>query len=186
MSQTDTLLTDYKDQPAFAEAMGSVIVPGTGPDPARVAIVGEAPGDREERAERPFQGPEGQLLDAMLKQAGLSPADFWRTYVVKLRPFDPEDKKYRSPNAEEVFYSLPYLKAELALISCSVVLAMGRIPAEALTGRRISPERDHGLFFDGEYGQDIFVTHSPAAAMFRGPMKQELREDILHFAKEIS
>lgn len=180
------LLADYKDQPAFAEAMGSVIVPGTGPAIARVAVVGEAPGDREERAERPFQGPEGQLLSALLREAGLDRGSLWLTYVVKLRPFDPEDRKYRPPNAEEVFYSLPYLKAELDLVKCSVVLAMGKIPAEALTGRRISPARDHGLFFDGEHGQDIFVTHAPAAAMFRGPMKQELREDILHFAKEIN
>jgi uracil-DNA glycosylase len=179
------IFADYKSQPAFAEAMGDKLVLGEGVIPARVAIVGEAPDAMAERAGHPFFGPSFQMLTQFCMVANV-PASCWFTNVVKLKPVDPEDGKYRPPTTEEIYYSLPYLDLELTAAGTREIIALGKNAAEALTGRRISMKAHHGLFFDGERGRTIFVTYHPAVAMFRGPEKQELREDIAHFAREIS
>jgi uracil-DNA glycosylase family 4 len=185
MSLMDEIFQSYTRHPAFAEAMGTKLIAGRGHLPAAIVVVGEAPDDAAARMDLPFAGPSSQMLTQFLTLAGLPPATLWFTNVVKLRPYDPGDKKYRHPSPEEIAASLPYLRRELNAVEAEIVLALGTVAGEALTGQRISMTHHHGLFFDGEHNRPVFVTHHPGAAMFRGPAKQEFREDILHFAKEI-
>ena len=174
----------YAEQPEFAEAMGTKVVLGEGTIPAALAVVGDAADDLATAQGHPFFGPSFQMLSQLCMVAGL-PASCWFTNVVKLKPFDPEDRRFRQPSGEEIIASMPYLLRELNVVECEVVLALGTGAAQALTGRRIAMRAHHGLFFDGAAGRAIFVTHHPRDAMTRGPMKQELRADLGCLAEEI-
>jgi DNA polymerase len=178
------IFEDYRDNPAFAVDVSDRLVLGRGPVPCSVAMVGDAPRQMDDRVGLPFCGPAGQMLSAALQQAGLDRDELWLTNVVKLRPFDPEDKGERHPLQEEIVASIPYLRRELRAVGARYALAMGKVAAETLTGRRHNVSRSRGMWWT-ESGIDIMVTHHPAVAMYRGPMKTEFFADVVKFAEEI-
>jgi DNA polymerase len=97
------------------------LVPGEGPADARVVLVGEAPGAREDATGRPFVGAAGKLLDLLLDEAGLSRSEVFITNVVKARP-----PGNRDPKPEEVAHHRPWLEAQLDLIAPEMVVPLGR------------------------------------------------------------
>jgi len=107
----------------------STTVLGEGPAGARVMLVGDAPGAEEDRAGRPFVGPAGTLLTAMLGSIGLKREEVRLSYVVPWRP--PGD---RPPNAPEIAACLPFLQREIALVAPEMVVVLGAIAARALLG----------------------------------------------------
>jgi DNA polymerase len=107
----------------------STTVSGEGPAGARVMLVGDAPGAEEDRAGRPFVGPAGLLLTAMLGSIGLRREEVRLSYVVPWRP--PGD---RPPSAPEIAACLPFLQREIALVAPEVVVVLGAIAARALLG----------------------------------------------------
>lgn len=103
-------------------------VPGTGNRRARWMIVGEAPGEQEDRQGLPFVGPAGQLLDGMLAAMGLSrDNDVYIANVIKCRP-----PRNRNPEPEEIARCLPYLQQQIELVQPDMLLALGRFAAQAL------------------------------------------------------
>lgn len=103
-------------------------VPGTGNPQARWMIVGEAPGEQEDKQGLPFVGPAGQLLDAMLAAMGLTrEADVYIANVIKCRP--PHN---RNPEPIEVAQCRPYLQRQIELVQPDLILALGRFAAQAL------------------------------------------------------
>ena len=94
---------------------GTQTVFGEGSASARVIIVGEQPGNDEDRAGRPFVGPAGKLLHKALEQAGIAAADAYVTNVVKHFKWVPKGKRrlHQKPNAREIRACLPWLEAEL-------------------------------------------------------------------------
>ena len=139
-------------------ATGSGFVPGEGPENAEVAICGEAPGEQEAAQSRPFVGPSGKLLNALLAEAGLSRSSVYVTNAIKCRP--PGNRK---PEPEEIdACALRYLSAELRNPSIKTWIAVGAIALQATTGRTkvkivaergstyapsvvpVSPPADHG------------------------------------------
>lgn len=97
------------------------VVPGEGPPHARVMLVGEAPGEAEDHAGRPFVGASGRLLDRMLSLAGLRRADVFVANVVRCRP-----PANRAPRAAELRACAPWLRQEIRLVDPDAIVTLGR------------------------------------------------------------
>ena len=110
---------------------------GSGPTTARVMLVGEQPGDQEDRSGEPFVGPAGRLLDTALSEAGFSRPEVYVTNVVKHFRFTrPRGKQriHKSPARWQVAACGPWLLAELALVRPEVVVLLGGTAGQAVFG----------------------------------------------------
>ena len=146
-------------------------VPGVGPCPADIMIVGEAPGFNEDRQGEPFVGAAGKLLDTLLARIGLGRADVYITNVLKCRP--PQN---RDPMPNEVESCSPYLARQLALVSPKVVLVLGRHALERLLPGQGSISRIHGSMI--RRGDVAYVPlFHPAAALHNGALVGDLERD---------
>jgi uracil-DNA glycosylase len=146
------------------------LVPGDGSPDAEVVFVGEAPGASEDRQGRPFVGSAGKLLDRLLEDAGLARDDVFITNVVKARP-----PGNRDPTAEEVAHHLPWLEAQLEVISPRLIVPLGRHAlGRFAAGRKIS--QVHGQVL-GEGGRTLFPMYHPAAALHNQALRATLHED---------
>lgn len=110
---------------------------GAGPQSARVMLVGEQPGDVEDRQGAPFVGPAGRILDQALEAAGIAREQTYVTNAVKHFKWTPRGKRrlHQSPNAAEQAACRPWLDAELAAVQPEVLVALGATAAKALLGR---------------------------------------------------
>lgn len=101
---------------------------GEGSEEAEVMLIGEQPGDREDRDGRPFVGPAGKLLDRALAEAGIDRDMVYVTNMVKHFKWTPKGKRriHRKPNLEEIEACRPWLEAELALVKPRVIVCRGR------------------------------------------------------------
>ncbi len=132
-----------------------VAVPGEGPCPSRIMLIGEAPGKYEDESGRPFVGRAGKLLDEALIKAGIKRNDVFITSVIKCRP--PENRK---PKRCEIDACNPYLMAQMEILSPNVVCLMGNVAAQTVLGSQgIAALR--GKIFSGRF----LVTFHPAAVL---------------------
>jgi uracil-DNA glycosylase len=146
-------------------------VPGVGPCPADIMIVGEAPGFNEDRQGEPFVGAAGKLLDTLLGRISLSRADVYITNVLKCRP-----PMNRDPMPNEAEACSPYLKRQLELIRPKVVLILGRHALERLMPGQGSISRVHGSLV--KRGDVAYVPlYHPAAALHNGALVADLERD---------
>ena len=145
-------------------------VPGSGPAPADVMCIGEAPGAREDQLGLPFVGPAGRFLDELLASAGLSRESVYIANIVKCRP--PEN---RDPQPEEIAACRGYLERQIELVNPKVIVTLGRFsmarwfPGESIGGihgqaRRIG-------------GRVVMPMYHPAAALHRGDLRPVLVAD---------
>ena len=150
--------------------LGTQTVFGEGPARARIVMVGEQPGDREDRAGRPFVGPAGQLLDRALAGAGIERGEVYVTNAVKHFKWKPVGKRrlHQRPNAREIAACRPWLEAELGLIQPDLVIALGATAAQALMGRDFRVTRSRGMPFDVPWARVFFATVHPSSIL-RGP-----------------
>jgi uracil-DNA glycosylase len=146
-------------------------VPGAGPSPADIMIVGEAPGFNEDRQGEPFVGAAGKLLDTLLARIGLSRADVYITNVLKCRP-----PMNRDPMPNEAEACSPYLARQLELVRPKVVLILGRHALERLMPGHGSISRVHGSLV--KRGDVAYVPlYHPAAALHNGALVADLEHD---------
>lgn len=119
---------------------------GAGPETARMVLVGEQPGDQEDRRGVPFVGPAGTLLDRALADAGIDRSLTYVTNAVKHFRFKPTPKRriHESPGAEHINACRPWLDAELALLVPEVVVCLGAVAAKALISPSFRITRDRG------------------------------------------
>ena len=103
---------------------------GDGPAHARLMLVGETPGDQEDRAGHPFVGPAGELLDAALVEAGVDRVECYVTNVVKHFKWTPRGKRrlHSKPSSREIFACRPWLEAEMAAIAPELIVCSARPP----------------------------------------------------------
>jgi DNA polymerase len=139
---------------------------GEGPVPARLMMIGEVPGDREDIEGHPFVGPAGRLLDRALDEVGMQRRDVYLTNAVKHFKWRPAGKVrlHKKPSAAEVNACRPWWEAELALVQPEVVCCLGATAAQAVLGRTFRVTRDRGQFFDLD-GIDAIATLHPSAAL---------------------
>jgi len=146
-------------------------VPGAGPCPADVMIVGEAPGFNEDRQGEPFVGAAGKLLDTLLARISLSRSEVFITNVLKCRP-----PMNRDPMPNEAEACSPYLARQLELIKPKVVLILGRHALERLMPGQGSISRVHGSLV--KRGDVAYVPlYHPAAALHNGSLVADLEHD---------
>ena len=119
---------------------------GEGPATARIVLVGEQPGDQEDRAGEPFVGPAGRLLDRALVDAGIERGDAYVTNAVKHFRFTPKGKRriHQTPGAEHLRACAPWLAAELVVLRPEVVVALGATAAKALIAPSFRITQDRG------------------------------------------
>ena len=137
---------------------------GEGPKTARLMIVGEQPGDHEDLAGRPFVGPAGQVLDAVLEEAGIDRADVYLTNAVKHFKHEPRGKRrlHKTPNAGEVQACRWWLDAERRLVRPRVVLALGATAGLAVLGRKPAVMQERGAPIALDDGSTAFLTIHPS------------------------
>jgi DNA polymerase len=132
--------------PLYADATQTVF--GEGEPSARVVLVGEIPGDQEDRRGRPFVGPAGRLLDRALEEAGIARDDAYVTNAVKhfkfTRAAGGGRRLHQSPSAAETNACRPWLLAELRLIEPEIVVALGATAGKALLGSAFRVTRQRG------------------------------------------
>ncbi len=119
---------------------------GEGPATAWLMLVGEQPGDREDRAGEPFVGPAGRLLDDALVGAGIDRRDAYITNAVKHFRFTQKGKRriHQTPGAEHLRACLPWLRSELAVLRPEVVVALGATAAKGLIAPSFRITQDRG------------------------------------------
>jgi uracil-DNA glycosylase len=119
---------------------------GEGPETARVVMVGEQPGDQEDRKGEPFVGPAGRMLDKALGDAGIDRRDVYITNAVKHFRFTPTHKRriHQTPGPEHLRACRPWLEAEFEVLTPEVVVCLGATAAKALISPSFRITKDRG------------------------------------------
>ncbi len=156
---------------------GTQTVFGEGRADAPLVLVGEQPGDVEDRAGRPFVGPAGRVLDKALHEVGLSRDDAYVTNAVKHFKWAAKGKLrlHTRPNAREIGACLPWLEQELELLRPRVLVLMGATAAQALLGRAFRLTRHRGEFVDAPLPPPsplVTATIDPSAVL-RAPTSED-------------
>jgi uracil-DNA glycosylase len=141
---------------------------GAGPPrSARMILVGEQPGDREDREGAPFVGPAGRVLDKALEEAGIERRETYVTNAVKHFKWRPAGKRrlHQRPNAEEVRSCRPWLDAELAVVKPEVLVALGATAAKALFGSSFRVSRERGTFVESDLAPYATATVHPSSLL---------------------
>ena len=152
---------------------------GEGPRKARVMLIGEQPGDQEDRAGAPFVGPAGRVLDEGLAEAGIERRDAYVTNTVKHFKWKPGRGKRRlhqKPNAEETRACRPWLDAELRVVKPEIVVCLGATAAQALLGRSFRVTKQRGEFLDVDFAPLATATIHPSAILRRDDAEERRAE----------
>jgi uracil-DNA glycosylase len=140
---------------------------GEGLRRAALMLVGEMPGDREDRAGHPFVGPAGRELDAALERVGIARSDAYVTNVVKHFKFNERGKQriHDTPKKSEVDACLPWLREELRLVKPQVLVFLGATAAKALLGSSFRLTRARGTELESDLAPHVTATIHPAAIL---------------------
>jgi uracil-DNA glycosylase family protein len=149
---------------------------GQGPAHARLLLVGEQPGDVEDRRGHPFVGPAGAVLWACVEEAGVDRGDLYATNAVKHFKHEVRGTRrlHKRPTTAEVEACHPWLDAEVAAVRPQVIVALGATAARAVLGRTvgIAASRDHA---HEAYGLPTIVTYHPSAVLRADERAAEIR-----------
>jgi uracil-DNA glycosylase len=140
---------------------------GEGKASAHVVIVGEQPGNDEDREGHPFVGPAGRVLDRALQAAGIERTDTYVTNVVKHFKWEPRGKRrlHKKPSAREIGACLPWLQKELELIQPTVLVCLGATAAQAILGKNFRVTHDRGKAFATAFAQKTIATIHPSSIL---------------------
>jgi uracil-DNA glycosylase len=157
---------------------GTQTVFGEGLKRARLMLIGEQPGDREDIEGHPFVGPAGRILDKALEQAEIERGDAYVTNVVKHFKWKPKGKRriHQTPRAEEIKACAPWLEAELDVVGPEVLVCLGATAVKAVIGSKARVMKDHGQFLDSRLGLPAMPTLHPSAIL---RAEDEDREDAM-------
>ena len=159
------------------------VVFGEGAAKAKIVLVGEQPGDREDQEGHPFVGPAGRLLDEALQHAGIARPQVYITNVVKHFKFVERGKRrvHQKPNAREVFACRPWLEAELKTIRPKTLVCLGATAAQAVFGPRFRITQSRGEVIATDWCARTMATWHPSAIL-RMPdqaRRQEMQEQLI-------
>jgi len=170
---------EFEDRPETLEAIDEAIsrcrkcpigeldnhaVMGEGPSDAALMIVGEQPGDQEDRKGKPFVGPAGQLLDDYLERAGIERREIYVTNTVKHFKYVQRGKRriHQSPAAKEIDTCRWWIEAERAIVEPRVILALGASAARGMLGKTVSISKARGQPIALDDGSELWVTAHPS------------------------
>jgi uracil-DNA glycosylase family protein len=188
-SGADALIPERPTLPSLREAAarctacplhksGTQTVFGEGLKRARLMLIGEQPGDREDIEGHPFVGPAGRILDEALEQAEIERGDAYVTNVVKHFKWTPKGKRriHQAPKAEEIKACAPWLEAELGVVDPEVMVCLGATAVRAVIGSKARVMKDHGEFLESKLGRTAMPTLHPSAILRADP---EDRDDAM-------
>ena len=140
---------------------------GEGPAYAPIMLLGEQPGDQEDRQGRPFVGPAGRLLDRALESAKISRDQVYATNSVKHFKWEARGKRriHQKPSRSEVKACLPWLRAELQVVAPEALVLLGATAAQALLGSTFRLTRERGRALDCVLAPFVTATIHPSAIL---------------------
>jgi uracil-DNA glycosylase len=146
---------------------GTQTVFGEGSETARVLMLGEQPGDREDLTGRPFVGPAGKLLDRALADAGLQRDQIYLTNAVKHFRWEQRGKKriHRKPGLAHVRACRPWLDSEIRVVAPEIVVCLGATAAQALLGPAFRLTHHRGTFVDSQLEALVTATVHPSSIL---------------------
>jgi uracil-DNA glycosylase len=156
--------------------LGTQTVFGAGPRKAHVMLVGEQPGDQEDRAGEPFVGPAGRVLDDALDRAGMDRGDAYVTNAVKHFKWKAGRGKRRlhqRPDAAEVRACRPWLEVELQVVRPRLLVLLGAIASQSLLGPSFRVTRERGRMLDSELAPLVTATVHPSSILRGEPSERE-------------
>jgi uracil-DNA glycosylase family protein len=157
-----------------------------GPVSARIALVGEQPGDQEDLKGAPFVGPAGEVLDRALAEVGLARDTLYVTNAVKHFKFTPRGKRriHQTPGPADLAACRPWIEAELELVRPEILVCLGATAARALIGPGFRLMQQRGIFLETRWSARTLATFHPSAVL-RGQDEAEqtrlysmLRDDL--------
>ena len=159
---------------------------GEGAPDARLMLVGEQPGDREDIEGHPFVGPAGRVLDRGLERAGIARDDVYITNVVKHFRYKARGKRriHQRPDRWQINACLPWLEAEISLVQPEALVCLGATAAQALLGSHIRIGRDRGRPQDSNLAELVTITTHPSAILRTD--EDEREQAMVEFASDLS
>jgi uracil-DNA glycosylase len=159
---------------------------GEGAGHAEIILVGEQPGDQEDRSGHPFVGPAGKILDKALGEAGIVRQNVYVTNAVKHFKWEPQGKrrKHKKPSAAEIAACRPWLEAEVKVLTPRVIVCLGVTAAQSVFGKVVRLNEMRGKSWSTALGANVFVTVHPSAIL-RHPEATQRDEEYRRFVKDL-
>jgi uracil-DNA glycosylase len=159
---------------------------GEGPVPAAMMLVGEQPGDQEDKQGVPFVGPAGRVLDDALAAAGIDRGTVYVTNAVKHFKWEARGKRriHKRPNATEIEACSLWLREEIAHVRPAVVVAMGATAVRAALGKARAIASLRGQVLESAFGPPVVVTVHPSAIV-RVPDRDDRRAALQGFVDDL-
>jgi DNA polymerase len=163
------------------------VVPGRGSASAPLLLVGEQPGDQEDKQGQPFVGPAGAVLRRAMAEAGIHDEDVYLTNAVKHFKFVQRGKVrlHQNPRMGEIMACKPWLLAELDALKPKLVLCLGASASKSLLGGTFALMRDRGKLLSTPYAEHVMATIHPSAVLrardeaTRDLLYKHLRDDLI-------
>jgi uracil-DNA glycosylase family protein len=168
------------------------VVPGDGPATSRLMLVGEQPGDQEDRQGLPFVGPAGQLLRRAMDEVEIDPATIYLTNAVKHFKYVQRGKLrlHMNPRMSEITACRPWLQAEIEAVKPKVILCLGASASKSLLGGTFALMQNRGKLMKTPFADQVMATVHPSAVLRARDAEQHqqlyqfLRDD-LALAREL-
>jgi uracil-DNA glycosylase family protein len=159
---------------------------GRGPSRAEIVLVGEQPGDQEDRDGQPFVGPAGKILDKALAEAGIVREEVYVTNAVKHFKWEPQGKrrKHKKPSAAEIAACRPWLEAEVKVLRPRIVVCLGVTAAQSVFGKIVRLNEMRGRSLSMSMASNVFVTVHPSAVL-RHPEAAQRDEEYRRFVEDL-
>ena len=165
---------------------GTQTVFGDGNEHARVVLVGEQPGDQEDKQGRPFVGPAGRILDEALEEAGIDRSAAYVTNAVKHFKWEARGKRriHATPTWSEATACRPWLEAELAVVRPRVLVCLGATAAQSLLGKHFRVTKQRGEWIDSDLADLVTATIHPSAIL-RQRESEARRKEMTRFVDDL-
>lgn len=170
--------------PLYRDATQTVF--GAGRRSARLMLVGEQPGDAEDRAGRPFVGPAGRLLDEAMEGAGLDPLEIYITNIVKHFSFITRGGRrfHKTPTRREIDACRAWIDSEMVVVRPQVLVCLGATAAKTLLGSAVRVTVDRGRDLPTPLAPHAVVTIHPSAVL-RQPAAADRRRELLRLTADL-
>ena len=168
--------------------IGTQTVFGEGPADARIMLVGEQPGDREDIEGHPFVGPAGRLLDTALERASIDRNAVYVTNAVKHFRWEEQRGKrriHKKPSLAHVRACAPWLRAEMRLLRPDVVVLLGATAAQAVLGPRFKVTEHRGEFVGSDFDALVTATVHPSSIL-RSRDERERRDALDGLVRDLA
>lgn len=161
---------------------------GEGAPKAQVMMVGEQPGDQEDRLGHPFVGPAGKILDQALKEVGIERSDVYITNVVKHFKWSLAERGKRriheKPRTSEILACHPWLERELQIVKPQVLVCLGASAAQALLGKEFRVSRERGKWVECALAPHVIATVHPSSIL-RARDEESRHEQMQAFIQDL-